>query len=82
MRVLFGNLTIGKIPFADPTDIFEDLRKSDPQVFAPGIQNDFHEVYTLLLEKISDGYKNTSIDESRFINKLLFGKMITKIDFQ
>lgn len=34
-----------------------------------------------MIDKISESFKEISIEESRFISKLLFGKLITKIDF-
>ena len=73
---------MGKLLFADPSDLFEHLKDTNPDLFVPGVQNDFHEIFTLLIDKISEGYKEISPDEARFINKLLFGRMITKIDFQ
>ena len=74
-------MSVGKMPFADPSDVFEELRARYPQVFVPGVQNDFHEVFTLLLDSVSEGFKNTSADDARFIRKLLTGRMDTKIDY-
>lgn len=74
-------MSVGKMPFADPSEVFEELRASNPDVFVPGVQNDFHEVFTLLLDAISESYKTTTPEDSRHIKKLLFGKMVTKIDY-
>ena len=57
------------------------MRHCHPDVFAPGVQNDFHEVFTLLLDSIGECYKHTSPEDERFIKKLLLGKMLTKIDY-
>jgi hypothetical protein len=46
-------MSVGKMPFADPTEVFEELRAGNSDVFAPGVQNDFHEVFTLLIDSIS-----------------------------
>lgn len=75
-------MAVGKMPFSDPTELFEELRNCYPDVFAPGVQNDFHEVFTLLLDAIGESYKNTAPEDARFIKKLLLGKMMTKIDYQ
>ena len=58
------------------------MRNCYPDVFAPGVQNDFHEVFTLILDAVSEGYKSTSPEDARFIKKLLLGKMSTEIDYQ
>ncbi len=81
LQSLFGIMSVGKLPFADPSEVFEELRVGNPEVFAPGVQNDFHEVFTLLLEAVGEGYKNTSPEDARYIRKLLLGKMTTRIDY-
>jgi hypothetical protein len=50
-------MSIGKFVFADPTDLFDYLKGSFPEVFVPGVQNDFHEIMTLLIEKLGDSFK-------------------------
>lgn len=53
LRSLFGEMAVGKFCFADPTDLFEYLKTSNPDIFVAGVQNDFHEIFTLLIDKIS-----------------------------
>ena len=48
---------MGKLLFADPSELFEYLKDTNPDLFVPGVQNDFHEIFTLLIDKISEGYK-------------------------
>jgi len=57
LRSLFGEMAVGKFLFADPTDLFEYLKVSNPDIFVAGVQNDFHEIFTLLIDKISESYK-------------------------
>jgi hypothetical protein len=35
-------MQIGKLIYADPTDLFFQLKISHPDVFIDGVQNDFH----------------------------------------
>lgn len=74
-------MAIGKLTFADPSDLFDYLKSNSSDIFIPGVQNDFHEIFTLLIDKMSESYKETSPEEAKFISKILFGKMMTKIDF-
>lgn len=74
-------MSVGKLAFADPTDLFEHLKSNSSNIFVAGVQNDFHQIFTLLIDKLSDSYKEVSPDQAKFISKLLFGKMNTKIDF-
>ena len=73
-------MAVGKLTFADPSDLFDYLKSSSSDIFIPGVQNDFHEIFTLLIDKMSESYKETS-EEAKFISKILFGKMMTRIDF-
>jgi hypothetical protein len=74
-------MAVGKLAFADPSDLFDYLKTNSAEVFIPGVQNDFHEIFTLLIDRMSDGFKEVSPEEAKLISKLLFGKMLTKIDF-
>lgn len=73
-------MAVGKLTFADPSDLFDYLKSNSSDIFIPGVQNDFHEIFTLLIDKMSESYKETS-EEAKFISKILFGKMMTRIDF-
>jgi len=42
----------GSLVYVDPTNLFLVLKKLHPDVFVDGLQNDFHEVYTLILEEL------------------------------
>lgn len=35
-------MQLGKLSYVDPTGLFEQLKKSHPNVFVEGVQNDFH----------------------------------------
>jgi hypothetical protein len=35
-------MQLGKLTYADPTELFEELKKKHPEVFIEGVQNDFH----------------------------------------
>lgn len=74
-------MAMGRLAFADPSDLFEHLRAANPQIFISGVQNDFHEIFTLLIDRLSQGYKEAAPEDARFIKKLLFGRMATRIDF-
>jgi hypothetical protein len=40
----------GSLIYVDPTDFFAVLKKLHPDVFITGVQNDFHEVFTIILD--------------------------------
>lgn len=62
----------GSLCYVDPTDLFAILKKSRPDVFVPGSQNDFHEVFTLVLDELEKGMPTE--EEKRFIRKIFYGK--------
>jgi hypothetical protein len=35
-------MAVGKLLFADPSNLFDYLKSSSPDIFIPGVQNDFH----------------------------------------
>lgn len=35
-------MQLGKLSFVDTSDLFEELKKKNPDVFIEGTQNDFH----------------------------------------
>lgn len=39
----------GSLIYVDPSNLFTVMKKLYPQVFIEGVQNDFHEVYTIVL---------------------------------
>lgn len=46
-------MSVGRLVFADPTDLFDYLKSTSSDIFIPGVQNDFHEIFTLLIDKMS-----------------------------
>ena len=52
IKNLFGRIQVGKLAYADPTSLFSSLKKTHPNVFIEGVQNDFHEIFTLLLDEL------------------------------
>jgi hypothetical protein len=51
-------MAVGRLTFADPSDLFDYLKSTSADIFVPGVQNDFHEIFTLLIDKISESYKD------------------------
>jgi len=42
----------GTLAYVDPSELFNVLKKMYPDVFVSGSQNDFHEVFTLILDQL------------------------------
>lgn len=42
----------GTLVYVDPTDLFAVLKNLYPDVFVSGTQNDFHEVFTIILDQL------------------------------
>lgn len=52
LQKLFGMMCKGTLVYVDPTDLFQVLKKLYPDVFVAGTQNDFHEVFTIILDEL------------------------------
>lgn len=63
----------GSLLYVDPTDLFAVLKKLYPDVFVSGAQNDFHEVFTIILEQLEKSL--TTEDDKKFFKKLFYGRM-------
>lgn len=63
----------GSLIYVDPTNLFDVLKKLHPDVFIPGSQNDFHEVFTIILDELEKSLINE--DDKRFFKKMFYGKM-------
>ena len=72
LQVLFGMMLKGSLCYVDPTELFTVLKQSRPDVFVPGTQNDFHEVFTLVLEELEKGMPVE--EDKKFVRKIFYGK--------
>lgn len=52
MQKLFALMYKGTLAYVDPSELFNVLKKMYPDVFVSGSQNDFHEVFTLILDQL------------------------------
>ena len=66
----------GSLFYVDPTRLFQVLKKMHPSLFVSGDQNDFHEVFTIILDELEKSF--TSEDDKRFLKKIFYGR--TKIE--
>lgn len=63
----------GSLIYVDPTNLFAVLKKLHPEVFVSGNQNDFHEVFTIILDELEKSLTNE--DDKRFFKKIFYGRM-------
>lgn len=42
----------GSLVYVDPSSLFAVLEKKHPNLFVSGVQNDFHEVFTVMLDEL------------------------------
>ena len=75
LQKLFAMMSKGSLIYVDPTNVFNILKKLYPSVFISGDQNDFHEVFTIILDELEKGLE--AEEDKRFLRKLFYGK--TKI---
>lgn len=73
LQKLFALMCKGTLIYADPTDLFAVLKNLYPDLFVPGTQNDFHEVFTIVLDQLEKSL--SSEDDKKFFRKLFYGKM-------
>lgn len=45
-------MQLGKLSYVDTSDLFDKLKKKYPNVFIEGVQNDFHEICTIILDEL------------------------------
>ena len=63
----------GTLAYVDPSELFNVLKKMYPDVFVSGSQNDFHEVFTLILDQLQKSLINE--DDKKKKKKLFCGRM-------
>lgn len=72
LRKLFGMMFKGSLCYVDPTNIYLELKQAYPTIFVDGFQNDFHEVFTVVLEHIEKTLP--SEEDKKFFRKVFYGK--------
>lgn len=77
LQKLFALMHKGSLVYADPSELFAVLKKLYPDVFVVGAQNDFHEVFTIVLEQLEKSL--TTEDDKKFFRKLFYGRMKVQI---
>lgn len=72
LQKLFAMMWKGSLIYVDPTNLFQVLKGLHPALFVAGNQNDFHEVFTVVLDELEKGF--SSEEDKRFLRKLFYGK--------